>query len=104
MSNQAAPGFSLFVSSVEGALVTRYGSRTLIGATRTPTSIEWDTELITAIPTDEYERFRREYDRALRDGSLVERSAEDWLAQHQLHEEQDRANVAKRDAAKAAKE
>lgn len=84
MSESAAP-FALFVSSVEGAPVTRFGTRTIIGATRStlaPTVLVFDTEQIVAIPHDEYRRYRREYDRALDNGSLKRRAVADWEAQN----------------------
>lgn len=100
--------FARFFSSVEGKLVTRYGSGspavapTLIGATRNaddmaprmtpagtpePTDVgrgeggvTWNTEAITAITASEAQRFQREYDRAVRDGALVERTEDEFLA------------------------
>ncbi len=60
--------FWLYVTAVEGRLVTRFGARgrSYIGATRDgadPTKITWDTASIVPIPEDEYARFRREYER-----------------------------------------
>jgi len=77
--------FALFVSSVEGSLVTRHGTRTFIGATRRakePTVIDWQPDVIVAFPHDEYRRYRREYDRALRDKSLAKRTEAEWRAQN----------------------
>ncbi len=76
--------FGLFVSSVQDHPVTRFGTRTIIGATRsskTPTVVTFDTSAIVAIPIEEYERFSREYDRALGNGSLERRKPAEWQAQ-----------------------
>lgn len=86
---KAATGFALFVSSVDGQPVARWGSRTLIGASRsaaTPTVVDYDTELVVAIPEDEYRKFSREYDRALGNGSLKRRDEKAWLAQNRQPE------------------
>lgn len=68
-----------------GSPVTRFGTRTLIGAHRPKVApfnvIEYEPEHIVAIPVAEFNRYRREYQRALRDGSLRQRSAEEWQAQ-----------------------
>lgn len=78
--------FALFVSCVEGALVTRYGTGTFIGAERranAPTVVDYHPDQIIAIPHDEFRKYRREYLRALRDGSLVERTAAEWQRQNE---------------------
>lgn len=78
--------FGLFVSAVEGQPVRRYGTPSMIGAERTvaaPNVITYDTALVVAIPVEESDRYLREYTRALRDGSLIQRTAEEWLAQQQ---------------------
>lgn len=83
MSQQ--PRFALFVSSVEGRLVTRYGTRTFIGAERRasdPRQLEWHTDQVIAIPHDEFRKYRREYLRALREGSLVVRTDAEWQQQN----------------------
>lgn len=77
--SQAA--FALFVSCVEGAVVTRFGTRTYIGCERRalePTVVDYHPEQIVAIPHDEFRKYRREYLRALRDGSLVTRTEDEW--------------------------
>lgn len=79
------PQFALFVSCVEGSLVTRYGTRTFIGAERRaddPRVVDYHPEHVVAIPHDEFRKYRREYLRALREGSLVERTAAQWDAQN----------------------
>lgn len=73
------------MSSVEGSLVTRFGTRSrreYIGAVRSierPTEITWNTSQVVPIPLDEYMRFKRAYDRALADGSLKRRTKADYL-------------------------
>lgn len=79
----------IYFKSVPGKLVTRFGTGTLIGAEIVPTKVEkngrfpqtetevkWSDDPV-AIPQAEYGRFRREYARCIRDGSLVEVKAED---------------------------
>lgn len=78
--------FALFVSCVEGHLVTRHGTRTFIGAERRaddPRRVDYHPEQIVAIPVDEHRKYRREYLRALREGSLVERTGDEWQRQQQ---------------------
>jgi hypothetical protein len=80
-----AAHFALFVSAVTGQPVTRFGTRTLVGAERRlnePTIIDYDPSRVVAISQPEYARYRREYERAIRDGSLTRRSVEDWQAQN----------------------
>lgn len=81
----AAAQYALFVSCVEGQPVTRYGTRTFIGAERRaaePTVIDYDPTLVVAISHDEFRRYRKEYLRALSSGSLVTRDATDWHRQN----------------------
>lgn len=78
----AAATFALFVSSIEGSVVTRYGTRTFIGAERSAGGLSWQTDRVIAIPHDEYRKFRREYDRALRDKSLRVRTETEWREQN----------------------
>lgn len=77
--------FPLYVSSVEGHLVSRFGSKfgQTIGAKRSiekPTEIEWFTDEIVPIPQTEYQSFRREYESAIRAGSLRRRTEAEYLA------------------------
>lgn len=79
--------FVRFFSAVEGHIVSRYGtaSRTQgplrIGVTRDDGgSLKWDTESIVALTAVEANVFKREYDRAVIDGGLKERTYEDYLA------------------------
>lgn len=83
-SQAAAESFGLFVSSVEGQPVTRFGSRVLIGADRDPqhpNKILYRTQEIIAIPRDEAEKYAREYARLIADESLVVRTADEWTQQ-----------------------
>lgn len=76
--------FAVYVSSVEGCPVTRFGTRTLIGAARRvkePTVIDYQPDVVVAITADEFNRYRREYQRALGNGSLKRRTIEEWQAQ-----------------------
>ena len=111
--------FGLFVSARPGHLVSRYGTasatrsnKTIGGVRRAlPSSaglglagagaIEIDYEAIVALPHRELELFRREYARALRDGALEERTAEEYLAT--LVKEAELQDAAAKAAAKAAK-
>ncbi len=105
---EAEPGqrrtpFARFFSSVEGRLVSRYGSGggplapTLIGATRNaadlsprgsePTDVgrgeggvTWNTDQVVAITEAEAQKYSREYDRAVKDGALIERTEADYVA------------------------
>lgn len=79
--------FALFVSSVEGRAVSRFGTATgrqaneLIGARRSSEGpIVWDTEAITALSAREAEAFSKEYRDAIAEGSLVKRTEEAYLA------------------------
>lgn len=81
--------FALYVSSVEGRLVSRLGIKTgqYIGAYRDltdPSIIVWDTNAIIPISEKEFRLYRREYERALTNRSLIKRSREEWLAQVQV--------------------
>jgi len=83
-SAAAADAFGLFVSSVEGQPVMRFGTKVLIGADRDadePRKIRYRTKEIVAIPKDEAHRFAREYGRLITDGSLVEHKADEWSRQ-----------------------
>jgi hypothetical protein len=85
----------LFVSSVEGHAVTRYGTTKsiggvpspglLIGAERdpgNPNKVTWDTNQVVHIPEHEARIFAREYARALRDGALVKRTEGEYIARN----------------------
>lgn len=77
--------FALFVSCVEGSLVTRYGTGTFIGAERRaddPRQVDFHPDQVIAIPDDEFRKYRREYLRALREGSLRQRTEAEWQRQN----------------------
>ena len=76
--------FGLFVSCVDGKPVTRFGTGTMIGATRskaTPDVVSYDPTQVVGIPHAEYDRHLRSYERALGNGSLKRRTAADYHAQ-----------------------
>lgn len=76
--------FAKYVSAVSGRLVPRYGLRgAYIGATLDPTTgrATFDTEAVSALTADEWQRFGREYRRALAAGDLTERTETDFLDQ-----------------------
>ncbi len=78
--------FGLFVSCVEGQPVSRFGTKVLIGAERDASvrgKIRYRTKEIVAIPHDEALKYSREYRRAIDDGSLVARTADEWSQQQQ---------------------
>ncbi len=63
----------------------RYGTRTFIGADRgieDPTKMVYDTKRVVALSVAELARYRREYRRAIRNGSLTERKVSEWTAQN----------------------
>lgn len=67
----------LYVSSVPGRLVFRFGTSVLIGATRSsesPKQIDWDTDNVVRIPAAEARQYAREYDGAFERGDLQKRS------------------------------
>jgi hypothetical protein len=75
-----------YVSCVEGALVPRYaalggpGAMTFIGSVRNGKKVDQNPDEVVVIPEAEFGRFRKEYLRALREGSLTERTAADYAA------------------------
>jgi hypothetical protein len=76
--------FGLYLSCVTGQPVARFGSRVLIGAERDltdRTEIHYRPEVIVGIPTAEARQYAREYRRAISDGSVLQRTAEDWIKQ-----------------------
>lgn len=86
--------FAVFVSCIAGQPVTRFGTGTMIGATRTktdPTVVSYDPAAVVGIPHGEYNKHRRAYDRALGNGSLRERSVADYLAQEKAQAARDEA-------------
>jgi hypothetical protein len=81
-------GFGLFVSSVEGQPVSRFGGGgVMIGASRDLSDrklVHYTPEIIVGIPHEEARKYAREYRRAISDGSLKERTAAEWAAQNDL--------------------
>ncbi len=108
-----------YYSSREGALCTRYGTGTHLGATVAvvggQTQITWHPERVYEITDAEMVKFTREYMGHVADGSLVERSEADyaaWLAKEKaeseaeaaaLKKQADEAAAAEKKAADAAK-
>ncbi len=78
----------LFVSSVQGHAVQRFGTHAtpggrakLIGADRLDDgSIVWDTARVVGLTAYESAKYRREYARALREKALVPRTRADYEA------------------------
>jgi len=81
----------LYLSSVEGHLVTRFGTTRrvagvpcpglLIGAERDPTDpckVVMDTSRVVFIPDEEARAFAREYARAVREGALRVRTEAEY--------------------------
>lgn len=91
-----AADFGLFVSSVDGCPVARFGTKVLIGAMRLGSSITYNTKAIIPIPKAEARRYGREYARAIDNGSLRKRSAKAW------REQQAKIQTKKRASAKLA--
>ena len=63
----------LYVSSVPGRLVFRFGTSVLIGATRSsenPKQVTWEADKIVRIPAIEARRYAREYGGAFDRGDL----------------------------------
>jgi hypothetical protein len=99
----------LFVSSVEGHHVTRYGTGTLIGAEvdlQHPGNLRFDTAKVVMIPAAEYAAHKREYDHLLETGSLERRTPGEYrLYQERLTTALDAAAAkAKAEAKKSAEE
>jgi hypothetical protein len=76
-----------YFSSVEGAAVPRFGSRSFIGAVRTAKGFSWTPDAVVAVPDEETGRYLREYARVIRAGALRERTAADherWMAKQAI--------------------
>lgn len=119
MSN--APAFVKYVSSVEGRAVPRFGTETkgqaaeLIGARRVLMTKEqrrageavivWEPKRVIPLAEAYYLRFKREIDRAIRNGDLLERSAEDYATFRKAEEADAKklADQARSEKAKADK-
>ena len=78
---QKITGFVYF-SPVAGRVVPRYGTRDFIGAHYVHgKGFEIDPQKVVAIPkADVEQRFKRAYERAVRDGSLIPKTQKDFDA------------------------
>lgn len=125
--------FALFVTPIEGQIVTRYGAGSYIGVTRqdkprgktltmvdkhgatrerfvaspwgNDSTLAWDTETIVPIPRVEFEKYRKEYTRAIAPGGgLKTHTREQWDAQRKERKAkaQEAAAKAEADAKRAA--
>jgi hypothetical protein len=62
-----------YFRSVEGSVVPRWGTPSFIGVRRVPSKgWEWNTEKVVSVPEYETIKYLREYNRALKDGSIIE--------------------------------
>jgi hypothetical protein len=102
----AASPFAFFVSSVEGHVVPRYGSRTPsnIGVTRTADGWAWDTASIEGITHVEAQLYRREYARAFENKSLKLRTADEFASLLRAEEQAAKKRADDQAAAKAKAE
>ncbi len=86
-----------YFSANPPALVTRFGTGTYLGATLRVVSgqpvIEWDSEKIVEISDAELVSYLREYAGLIRDGSLIERTKEDYQIFCELEAEDARRPV-----------
>jgi hypothetical protein len=77
---------AVYLSPVKGRLVPRFstlggpGGRTYIGAQRTADGLVVNEDAVAQIPAVEFGRYRKEYTRAIADGSLKKRTREDFEA------------------------
>src|SRR4051812_37914866 len=103
--------FALFVSAIAGHCVPRWGTQSagmraeFIGVSRDPkdaTKLVWDEKTIVPITELESIRYGREYRGAIRDGGLLEHSAEEFAAQSAAEEERAKQRIEEAEKAKAA--
>lgn len=91
------------MSCVRGRPVTRFGTRTMIGAERAPDNeIHWFPDRVVALTKAEADRHKKEYGRLLAEGDLRLRTAEEWIAQQQTGEKAAAEKAARKAAAAAA--
>lgn len=74
-----------YFSPVPGSAAPRYGTRSFIGARRTPTGFEWDEGAVVPIPISEIRANLKAYNGLLHKGprlgpSLIERTRTDYEA------------------------
>lgn len=69
-----------YFSCVQGSVVQRFGTGSYIGVSKEPgkTDWVWDEEKVVPIPKDECLRYHREYQNALRNKSISERTEEEY--------------------------
>lgn len=77
-----------YFSCVKGHVVPRYGTDVYIGVNRTAGGWEWDEDRVVAIPVTECAQYKREYLRAVREGSLIQREKKDHTAYLKTQEQQ----------------
>lgn len=81
-----ASAFGLYVSSIEGQPVARFGSGgVMIGAERDLNDrrvVRYTPDVVVAISHEEARKYAREYRRAIDDGSLKLRTAAEWATQN----------------------
>jgi hypothetical protein len=71
--------FAIFVSCVEGRLVSRFGTSCYVGADfDKDNNLRFDVDMVVAIPHAEMAVYRREYEKHLRCGDLLARTVEDF--------------------------
>jgi Zn-dependent peptidase ImmA (M78 family) len=76
-----APKFALYVRSVEGKAVARYGTREMVGAVRVePTKIVWDTEAVIPLSEEYVATYQRELRRHLTRGELKRATEAEYQA------------------------
>ncbi len=117
-SKSTGPRFALFVRSVDGRLVSRFGTTRYLGAQRTGVTeedrragapvVEWDIERVTPISEQEFRTYRKEFLKAIRNGDLKKATHADylkWLQVQKAREEKHEAELEAREAEaeKAAK-
>lgn len=77
-------GFAKYYAcNPEHGVVSRFGTSTFIGAERDPANpraVKFDPSAVVGITVLEYARYRKEYDKAVANKSLVEKSAADLAA------------------------
>jgi hypothetical protein len=114
-ATDSAPRFVLFVRSVEGRLVPRFGGTGWIGARVHPVTeeqrlagvkraIEWDTERVVPVTEVAYRIFRREYDKALRNGNLKKATESEFSRWLETQKAREAKRDAEREKAKAERE
>lgn len=97
----------------QGALVTRFGTGTYLGATvgvrsdgpqKGETFIDWHEGEVVNLPDDEVGKYLREYNQLLLEGSIAESTEDAWKAYHAKREADVEAEVKARLAKASAEE